>query len=116
MADETDPKQTVDLKARLGLQNKLDTLAAGRRSVDSAQDAPPLKASEVQQPPRPNRFDQMSPTMTPTMEAVAASKSPRSVVIIASIVIALVVLGAFLRIPFETKLHFWEGEKNCVLF
>lgn len=94
MADETDPKQPVDLKARLGLQNKLDTLAAGRRSADTAQEAPPLKANEVQQPPRPHRFDQMSPTMTPTMEAVAASRSPRSVVIIASIVIALVVLGA----------------------
>ena len=95
MADETDPKPSADLKARLGLQNKLDSLAAGRRSADNSSAPKPLKASEVQQPPRPkSRFEEIPSGTIPTMEAEAISKSPRSVVVIACIVVALVVLGA----------------------
>lgn len=97
MADENDPKQMIDLKARLGLQNKLDKLASGRKSSDARKPNKPVDPSDIQQPPRPqaSTIDTSGQSYGALdLDAEPVSKSPKSVIIIACTVLALVVLGA----------------------
>ncbi|MBR58590.1 MAG: hypothetical protein CMH54_11275 [Myxococcales bacterium] len=94
MSEENGGKETVDLKARLGLHKKLAELEASRGGT--APTAAPVSADQVQQPPRPDAriTSQFAVGNMDLDESMGMGKKSRISVIIGIAVLTIVAFGA----------------------
>ncbi len=94
MSEENGGKETVDLKARLGLHKKLAELEASRSGT--APTAAPVSAEQVQQPPRPTAriTSQFAVGDLDLDGAMGISSKSKISVVIGIAVLAIIAFGA----------------------